>query len=170
MSEREMQDIIRRAKSGDESVMPALRGLLDQIPEIRELLGSEINRTVEYSLCKALAGDKHHAFYEAIKRKLAAMRAELEGDAPSALESLLVDRIAACWLQVHEIDLRYAQAGECSQTQMESLVRRQNGAHKRYLSAVKALAVVRKLGIPSIQVNIGKNQLNVASVDNLANK
>jgi hypothetical protein len=35
-------------------------------------------------------------------------------------------------------------------------------AHKRYLSAIKSLAVVRKLAIPVLQVNIAKKQANVA--------
>jgi hypothetical protein len=35
-------------------------------------------------------------------------------------------------------------------------------AHKRYLSAIKALAVVRRLALPVLQVNIAKKQVNVA--------
>jgi hypothetical protein len=37
-------------------------------------------------------------------------------------------------------------------------------AHKRYLSALKALAQVRKLALPVLQVNIADKQLNVANV------
>jgi hypothetical protein len=35
-------------------------------------------------------------------------------------------------------------------------------AHKRYLSAIKTLATVRKLALPVLQVNIAKKQVNVA--------
>ena len=35
-------------------------------------------------------------------------------------------------------------------------------AHKRYLSAIKTLAVVRKLAVPVLQVNIARKQVNVA--------
>jgi hypothetical protein len=34
-------------------------------------------------------------------------------------------------------------------------------AHKRYLSSVKALALVRKLALPVLQVNIARRQVNV---------
>ena len=34
-------------------------------------------------------------------------------------------------------------------------------AHARFLSAVRTLAQVRKLGLPTLQVNIGANQVNV---------
>ena len=36
-------------------------------------------------------------------------------------------------------------------------------AHRRYLSAIKTLATVRKLALPVLQVNIAKKQVNVAS-------
>ncbi len=40
--------------------------------------------------------------------------------------------------------------------------RHRDRAERRYVQAVKALAQVRKLLGPSIQVNIGRNQVNVA--------
>jgi hypothetical protein len=38
-------------------------------------------------------------------------------------------------------------------------------AHKRYLSALKALALVRKLALPVLvaQVNVGGQQVNIAA-------
>jgi hypothetical protein len=35
-------------------------------------------------------------------------------------------------------------------------------AHNRYLSAIRTLAQVRRLGVPAVQVNIGEQQVNVA--------
>ena len=35
-------------------------------------------------------------------------------------------------------------------------------AHSRFLKAIKTLAQVRKLALPALQVNIAKNQVNVA--------
>jgi len=42
-------------------------------------------------------------------------------------------------------------------------LRRQDRAHRRFLTAMKTLATVRKLGLPVLQVNIGENQVNVAN-------
>jgi hypothetical protein len=36
-------------------------------------------------------------------------------------------------------------------------------AHRRYLSALKTLATVRRLLVPAVQVNIADKQVNVAS-------
>jgi len=38
-----------------------------------------------------------------------------------------------------------------------------SSAQKRYLSAIKTLALVRKLAVPVLQVNIAKKQVNVAA-------
>jgi len=157
-----MLEIIERAQSGDATAMPALREMLDRVPSIREMLGADLERTVEYSISKSLGGEDNLAFREAIKRKLAALREELEGPTPSPTERLLVDRIVACWLQLQEADLRYAQAGNCSFAQANYYLRRQDRAHRRFLTAMKTLATVRKMGLPVLQVNIGENQVNVA--------
>ena len=37
-------------------------------------------------------------------------------------------------------------------------------AQKRYLAAIKTLALVRKLAVPVLQVNIAKKQVNVTNV------
>jgi hypothetical protein len=126
-------------------------------------LGAELDRTVEHSISKSLGGEDNLAFREAIKRKRAALREELEGPTPSPTERLLVDRVVACWLQVQEADLRYAQAGNCSFAQADYHLKRQDRAHRRFLSAMKTLATIRKLGLPVLQVNIGENQVNVAN-------
>ncbi len=157
-----MLDIIRLAENGDRDAMPALCNLLDRIPAIAEIIGADLERTVEYSICKSLQED-NLAFREGIKRKLAGLREELEGAAPSSIERLLVDRVVACWLQVQEADLRYAQSGNCSFAQANYHLRRQDRAHRRFLSAMKTLATVRKLALPALQVNIGENQVNVAN-------
>lgn len=162
-SPQAMLAIVERAQSGDETAMPALREMLDRVPSIREVLGADLDRTVEYSISKSLGGENNLAFREAMKRKLAALRKELEGPTPSATERLLVDRIIACWLQVQEADLRYAQSGDCSFKQADYHQRRQNSAHWRFLSALKTLAMVRKMGLPVLQLNIGRNQVNVAN-------
>jgi hypothetical protein len=51
-----------------------------------------------------------------------------------------------------------------SRAQVEHYQRRLDHAHRRYLSALKALALVRKLALPVLQVNIAKKQVNVAGV------
>jgi hypothetical protein len=46
--------------------------------------------------------------------------------------------------------------------QVEHQEERRDRAHRRYLTAIKTLATVRKLALPVLQVNIAKKQVNVA--------
>jgi hypothetical protein len=87
----------------------------------------------------------------------------LAGANPTPVERLLVERVVACWLQVQDADVRYAQGQkELTFAQGEYYQRRMERAHKRYLSALRTLALVRKLAVPVLQVNIAKKQVNVA--------
>lgn len=158
-----MRKVIERAQTGDETAMPALQKLLDRAPSIREALGADLERTVEYSISRSLGGENNLAFREGLKRKLASFRDELEGPTPSPTERLLVDRVVACWLQVQEADLRITQGDDCGLERANYHLKRQDRAHLRFLSAMKTLATVRKLGLPVLQVNIGENQVNVAN-------
>jgi hypothetical protein len=83
---------------------------------------------------------------EALERKLAELKADLAGPAPSKLEELLVARVVAGWLQVHYADATYAQLkGNATPAQHSAMQKRQTAAQHRYLQAIKALATVRKL-------------------------
>lgn len=158
-----MQEVVDRARAGDESAMPALKAILDRLPIIREDLGGDLERTVEFVMCRTLGGTKDLAFREAVRRKLASLREELAGPQPCPAERLLVDRVVACWLQVQEADWRYVTASDCSTAQANYHLKRQDRAHRRFLSAMKTLATVRKMALPTLQVNIAENQVNVAN-------
>jgi hypothetical protein len=58
---------------------------------------------------------------------------------------LLVERVVACWLQVHYSDAAYAQMKGGGPAQHAAALRRQDSAQRRYLQAVKVLATVRRL-------------------------
>ena len=153
-----MMAVIQRAQEGDAAAVPAVRDLLNRVPEIRRIMGGELQEVVDSAVSRSLGSDDDLAFREAVQRKLEALRRELEGSAPSPLEQLLVDRIVACWLQVQEADFRMARLPECSIAKATFLQKRQDKAHRRFLSAVKSLAQVRKMELPSLQVNFAENQ------------
>jgi hypothetical protein len=99
----------------------------------------------------------------ALVRKLDLLKAELAGPNPTPLERLLVERVVACWLQVQDADMRYAQAKNPSIEQGDYYQRRMDRAHRRYLSAIRTLATVRKLALPVLQVNLVSAPVNGAS-------
>ena len=84
---------------------------------------------------------------------------------PTPIERLLVDRIVLCWLHLHYAEALYAQNMlQLSLMQHEFYQRRLSMAQRRYLSAITALAQVRRLQVPNVQVNIAEQQLNVAAI------
>jgi hypothetical protein len=80
-----------------------------------------------------------------------------------AIEQVLVDRVAACWVQANYFDATEATHGDRTFSQAELALKRQTMAHKRLLSALKTLAEVRRLMTPTVQVNIAEQQVNLAS-------
>ncbi len=58
--------------------------------------------------------------------------------------------------------MRYAQGqDEMSIKQGDFRQRRIDATNRRFLAAVKALALVRKLAVPVLQVNLAQKQVNV---------
>jgi hypothetical protein len=151
--------ILEKAKSGDQSVLPSLRQALDD-PALAETFGN-VSRRVEATLIGRLAG-KDLAVREATACRLETMRRELAGDNSTPLERQLADRVALCWLALHDAELRFALAKDLSISQCDYWQRRIDHLHRRYLSAVKALATVRRLAVPVLigQVNFASQQVN----------
>ena len=95
---------------------------------------------------------------------MARLRKEVAGDDPSPVERLLADRVALCWLALHDAEIRFAQAKDLTIKQAEFWQKRIDCAHRRYLSAIKTLATVRRLAFPALQVNIARKQVNTIAV------
>jgi hypothetical protein len=107
-------------------------------------------------------GKKDLAIHEAIVMRLDQLRRDLEGAQPTPIETVLAERAALCWFIVHLYETSYMQAENMTINQAESRQRRIDAAHRRFLTAVATLARVRKLALPSLQVNIGANQINMS--------
>jgi len=115
---------------------------------------------VQAALIRKAAGTNLF-FKEGLEAKMGQLRTDLAGTDPTPLERLLADRIALCWLSLHNAEARFAQTEGLTWKQTESWQRWIDAAHRRYLSAVKTLATVRKLALPALQVNIARRQVNV---------
>jgi hypothetical protein len=146
----DLRALVRRAEQGDTSVLPQLRRLLDETPALWEHYG-DLARHAEQSWL-ALVSGPNLCLQESLQRQLGKLRAELAGETPTPLERLLVDRILACWLQVHYADAAFAQLKdkECRPAQLRSAAHLQDRAHHRYLTSIRQLATVRKLLRPPI--------------------
>ena len=156
----EVMDLLRRAEAGDESTLPMVRELMNDGPLVESI--GNLALQVQETLIRNASG-KNLPFKAALGRKISQLRKDLAGETPTPLERLLAERIALCWLSLHDAEIRFAQAADWSIRQAAYWQDRIDRAHRRYLSAIRTLATIRKLAVPALQVNIARKQVNVAS-------
>ncbi len=154
--------LIERAQAGDESTAPAVKALVLASPELARL-GGDLAGLVQSGWVRLFAG-RNVLAREAMTAELDRLKLSLAGTAPTVIEQVLVDRVAACWVQANYADATEATHGDRTIAQAELALKRQTMAHKRLLAAVKTLAEVRRLMLPTVQVNIADQQVNVAGV------
>ena len=85
-----------------------------------------------------------------------------EAPNPTPIERMLAERASLCWHIVNLYESAYANASGWNISQADRQHRKIDKAHARFLSAIRTLAQVRKLALPTVQVNIARNQVNVA--------
>ena len=146
--EQALKLLLNRAESGDRSVLPDLRKALDNNQAIWQTYG-DIAKQAEGAMIQLAAGD-NLLMAASLQRKLRELTNDLSDDSPSPLESLLVARITATWLQTHYYDALVAQSSNTNEARGKMLLRHQDAAHRRHLTALKTLATVRKLLTPPI--------------------
>jgi hypothetical protein len=153
--------LLPAANAGDPAALAELREVLDTAPQLWKEVGN-LGRKAELDLVRMAAGT-NPVVKDAIDRKLDALRHEVAGPHPSPLERLLADRVAIGWLSLTVAEGTYHQALERGLNQSDDTFHQQRieRAQRRYLAAIKALAQVRKLGVPAVQVNIGEKQINL---------
>jgi hypothetical protein len=157
-------EVIRRAAEGEAAMVPLLRKVFDLNREkggwLVEKCGNAHDLAVE-SLVRFISG-KDLVVREALLRRLGALRDELAGPDPTPLERILSERVALTWLDANEMDRRFVASSGISFKEAARRESRRDRSHRRFLQACKTLATVRKLGGPTIQVNLANQQVNVA--------
>lgn len=156
----ELKECVEQAQDGNEEALSKVREILKEAPRLARIF-VDIAKVAERSFVKRFSGDDP-LVQEALPPQLKAKREELAGPDPSPLEQLLAERIVACWLQLQYAEAIYAQnLGDLSMVQSEYHQRRLDRLHRRYLSSIKTLTQIRKLG-PAVQINIAERQINTA--------
>ncbi len=157
-----LRELVKKAEKGTKKAVPEIREILREHPHLCWRL-SNLSGLTEGALIDRMSRDEDLASKELMKRQLACMREEVAGDDPSPLERLLAERVVATWLQVQLFEGIYASSMSKGMTlaQADYHQRRMDKAHNRHLSAVRALAQVRKMG-PTVQINIAQKQINTA--------
>lgn len=152
--------LLQRMQGGDPTALPALRRLLNESPEQWNALGNMAMQA--WHAWADLAAGNNEVIREAVWRWMEALTLELSGPSPTNLERLRITRVVLCGVQVHYADMMCAQTTKVTVQRAEYFQRRQDCAHRRYLSAIRSLAAVRRLQLPTaVQVNIGGQHVNV---------
>ena len=147
---QEIQDLVARARRGDAEVLPRLRAVLDAHPEVWQHCG-DLARHAQGAWIALVAG-ADLAAQESLARKAAALAAELAGPAPTPMETLLVERVVAGWVQLHHADVAVARSWDLSLRQAAFVLKRQESAHRGYMAALGALATLRRLVPPALSI------------------
>ncbi len=160
----DLRDLVTRGHDGDEEALARMDTVLEEIPSIARRFGN-LNMMVEEGFVERTASNNPFR-QKALRVSLEDMREELAGGNPSPLEKLGAERVASCYLQLHYAELIYNQElPKFTNEQDDYYQRRLDRLHRRYLSAMRSLAQVRKLLKPKVaQINIGeKQQINTVT-------
>ena len=138
---RSLDELMARARAGDASAIPPLRAELDA-PGLWTGPG-DLAAVAEASWIALITSEA--AFAEALTRRAATMRVEIEGASPTPLESILARRVVVAWLMAYYADALCAQVAAGRTRQQEGLlIARSEQAARRLTAAVAALESLRK--------------------------
>ncbi|GEM_PF-1735589 len=158
------QEFLQRAGEGDETIRPLARELVAEPGEPFAVKVRSGHEVVLDALIRHAAG-QNVLNQEGLRHMAEELGGKLRLPESSPLEDLLIERIVVCWMDLNHIQTIVARETNpppvgTADWRQERLDR----AHRRYLSAIKALAQVRKLQIPAVQLNIADKQTNVLNV------
>ena len=156
-------DLLRLAEKDQENALPKIRQILGEHPDLAQRFLYLGHMSEEILLGKMTGEDL--ATGELFRSQLNAMREEIAGENPSPLERLLAERIVATWLQIQLFEGLYARGmskGSMPIARDGYHQKRLDHAYRRHLSAIRALAQIRKLlkGGTITQINIAEKQIN----------
>jgi hypothetical protein len=157
-----LHDLLRLAEKGQEDAVPEIRQILNEHPDLAWRF-VDVAHIAEDALIEVMTKEDDLATKELIRCQLEAMKEEVAGKNSSALERLLSERVVVTWLEVQLFEALYAQnMRKLTIPQAEHHQKRLDRAHRRHLSAIRALAQMRKLlkGTAITQINIAEKQIN----------
>ncbi len=140
-----------------------LRKALKELPDLWKATGDLARLAAEATIDKNLSASP--LMMESVRAGHIAIREELGYEAAPPLENMLTEHIALCWLRLQIAELKYNRATTEDNVPYEHAThwdRRLAAAQRRYLRACEALARIRRMNLPVVQVNVGEKQICVA--------
>jgi hypothetical protein len=149
--------LVQAADRGDMDALSRLKALYAKFPDLAATLSSW-----QYAAEREIVDSASPGIAETFAEQANRWRRNLAGDDPSPLETLLVNRIILDHLHALKTEnlLQQKMKGSLSLSQADFYQKQAERAQRRLLRSVKALAEVRRLMRPAVQVNIADQQVN----------
>jgi hypothetical protein len=159
-----LRGLLGKAEKGEKDAVPEIRQILNERPDLAWQF-VDVAQFAEEALIEKMSGEEDLAVKEIMRCQLKAMREQIAGESPSPLERLLAERVVATWLQIQLFEGLYASGmSKRSMTIAQDSYhqKRLDQSYRRHLSAIRALAQMRKLlkGGAITQINIADKQIN----------
>jgi hypothetical protein len=151
----EMVSIAERCQAGDVLALDDFRDVLRSgwRELLLEAIGNPAKKLTDVLISTLAAKDR--AYFEAINEKLAELQKDMTPHDAGPLERLLAQAVAVSWLAACVAEWQAARrdrAGGVTPREMEAMARRTDRAHRRFLSAARALSTLRRAAPPQVLV------------------
>jgi hypothetical protein len=117
-----------------------------------------IDNVLARQLVDWIAGNSTEETRDQVRKELKDVARELAGPSPTPAEMILCEAAAVSWLMLKTLEARYAslmKPGSGMQIPAsEHHQRRIDRTHRRLMSSIKTLALVRRAAAPGVQVNV----------------
>jgi hypothetical protein len=157
----ELVDVVYRATAGDAPALATLETSFDARQSWWDRFTRDVAEQAEECLVEASATNEFGRL--AIRRILERTRTELAGLRPTPLVRLAARHAAICGLEADLAHRSSAASVANNEVPPAAVQRWLDGADGRYRKALKCLADLQRLALPAVQVNVGGQQVNIAT-------
>ena len=157
----ELVDVVYRARKDDAPALKTLETSFSANQWWWDRFTRDVAEQAEECLVEASATNEFGRL--AIRRTLERTRTELAGLRPTPLVRLAARHVAICGLEADLAHRSSAASVANNEVPPAAVQRWLDGADGRYRKALKCLADLQRLALPAVQVNVGGQQVNIAT-------
>jgi hypothetical protein len=166
-----LRTLSEKVENGDKGARKKLRkAVRESSPEVI-FRASDISRRGQWALIKTAAANDPLT-EEALLARVDLIRADVRSPDPSPLEVLLTERICALWVLIEVLELLMVAQLTPSKSRdhhhvptsyLQHILKWQESASRRFLSAIKTLSQVRRLqsrmpnSLTNVQINLSES-------------
>lgn len=163
VKDKSTRDMLQRleTKHPKPEDVQALRELFEASPDMWRMVGDMTHHALSAIVEHAAGGNTF--IKESLLEGYRAICRDLGRAEASALERLLIEQVALCWMRHNDLERRYTSVTQAGQTinQADYWERRLAASQRRYLRACETLARVQRMDLPAIQINVAEQQVNM---------